>query len=205
MRYRAKIEYDGTAYNGFQRQKEQPSIQEAIEMAVATIAGKDIRLIAAGRTDSGVHARGQVIAFDLDWRHSPKDLLQALNSNLPTDISVFRLSETERDFHPRFQAKSRTYEYYIYYRPIRSPLSRLYAWHVARPLELRAMKQAASTIIGSYDFATFGQPPQGVNTKRQVLAADWIRQEDLLVFSIEANAFLYRMVRSLVGSMKMVG
>ena len=205
MRYQAKIEYDGTAYNGFQRQKEQPSIQETVELAVATIAGKDVRLIAAGRTDSGVHAKGQVIVFDLEWRHGPKDLLQALNSNLPADISVFRLSETERDFHPRFQAKSRTYEYYIYNRPIRSPLRRLHAWHVARPLEVEVMKQAAASIIGTYDFATFGQPPQGVNTVRQVFSADWARREDLLVFSIEANAFLYRMVRSLVGSMKMVG
>ena len=205
MRYRAEIEYDGTAYNGFQRQKEQPSIQEAIELAVASISGKDVRLIAAGRTDSGVHANGQVIAFDLNWQHSAKDLLQALNSNLPADIVVIRLSETERDFHPRFQAKSRKYEYYIYNRPIRSPLSRFYAWHVARPLELDMMKLAASSIIGTKDFATFGQPPQGVNTIRQVITADWLLQDDLLVFSIEANAFLYRMVRSLVGSMKMVG
>ncbi len=128
MRYRAEIEYDGTAYNGFQRQKEQPSIQEAIEMAVASISGKAVRLIAAGRTDSGVHAEGQVIVFDLEWRHGPKDLLQALNSKLPKDISVFSLSETERDFHPRFQAKSRTYEYHIYNRQIRSPLRRLHAW-----------------------------------------------------------------------------
>jgi tRNA pseudouridine38-40 synthase len=205
MRYQAKIEYDGTAYYGFQRQKGHASIQETIELAVATIAGKDVRLIAAGRTDSGVHAEGQVIVFDLEWRHDPKDLLQALNSNLPADVCVFRLSETERDFHPRFQAKSRIYEYHIYNRQIRSPLRRLHAWHVARPLEIGLMKQAAASIIGTYDFATFGQPPQGVNTVRQVIAADWLKREDLLVFSIEANAFLYRMVRSLVGSMKMVG
>jgi tRNA pseudouridine38-40 synthase len=205
MRYQAKIEYDGTDYCGFQRQKGQASIQESIELAVATIAGKDVRLIAAGRTDSGVHAEGQVIVFDLEWRHGPKDLLQALNSNLPADICVFRLSETERDFHPRFQAKSRTYEYHIYNRQIRSPLRRLHAWHVTRPLEIGLMKQSAASIIGTYDFATFGQPPQGVNTVRQVVAADWLKREDLLVFSIEANAFLYRMVRSLVGSMKMVG
>lgn len=205
MRYRANIEYDGTAYEGFQRQKGRPSIQETVELAVSSLAGKDVRLIAAGRTDSGVHAEGQVIVFDLEWRHDPKDLLRALNSNLPADISVFRLTETERDFHPRFQAKSRIYEYHIYNRPIRSPLRRFHAWHVARSLEVNVMKQAAASIIGTHDFATFGQPPQGVNTVRQVFAADWTRQEDLLVFSIEANAFLYRMVRSLVGSMKMVG
>jgi len=205
MRYRADIEYDGTAYCGFQRQKAQPSIQETIERTISSLSGREVRLIAAGRTDSGVHASGQVIAFDLEWRHSPEDLVQAINSNLPADIVVIGLIETERDFHPRFQARSRTYEYHIYNRTVRSPLRRMHAWHVTRPLDVGVMKQTAASIVGTKDFATFGQPPQGVNTVRQVFSADWERREELLVFSVEANAFLYRMVRSLVGTMKMVG
>lgn len=205
MRYRAEVEYDGTAYCGFQRQKGQPSVQATIEEAISKVTDKVCRVIAAGRTDSGVHAKGQVIAFDLEWRHTEENLLKAINSYLPDDIVIIRLIETEPDFHPRFRAKSRIYEYHIYNREIRSPLRRLQAWHVIQPLDVGLLRQAAASIVGTNDFATFGQPPQGVITVRQVFAASWEQREDLLIFSVEANAFLYRMVRSLVGSMKMVG
>ena len=102
MRYQAIIEYDGTAYCGFQRQLNGPSIQQELERAIRVISGKKTTVIGAGRTDSGVHAFGQVVAYDLDWHHSEDALLRALNANLPADIAVVRLSETKDDFHPRF-------------------------------------------------------------------------------------------------------
>jgi tRNA pseudouridine38-40 synthase len=205
MRYQAIIEYDGTAYCGFQRQANGPSIQQELEQAIKVISDTETTVTGAGRTDSGVHAFGQVVAYDLDWSHGVNDLWRALNANLPDDIAVIRLSEANEDFHPRFDAKKRTYEYYIYNEPIRSPYYRRTSWHVSQQLDIDRMNLAAKAIVGSHDFATFGRPPQGDNSVRQVFRAEWVRDKSLLIFTIEANAFLYRMVRSLVGSMKVVG
>lgn len=205
MRYRAVVEYDGSAYSGFQFQKGQLSVQENIEKAISTISGTKVGILAAGRTDSGVHAKGQVIAFDLDWDHGSDKLLRAVNSNLADDIVLRSIDETGGNFHPRFDAISRIYQYYIYNGPVRSPMKRYYSWHVMRPLDLEAMNEAARAIIGQHDFATFGQAPQGVNTVREVFAAQWQRRNTFMIFTIEANAFLYRMVRSLVGTMKVIG
>lgn len=205
MRYQAIIEYDGTAYCGFQKQLTGPSIQQELEHAIRLISGEETTVIGAGRTDSGVHATGQVVAFDLEWPHGPKTLWRALNANLPADIAAVRLSETKEDFHPRFDAIKRTYNYYIYNEPVRSPLYRRTSWHVSQQLDIGRMNLAASAIVGEHDFATFGRPPQGNNSVRQVFQAEWNRNESLLIFTIEANAFLYRMVRSLVGCLKAVG
>jgi tRNA pseudouridine38-40 synthase len=205
FRFRALVEYDGTAYCGFQRQLAQPSIQGELEQAILAVTGQPATVIGAGRTDSGVHALGQVIAFDLSWKHGPDTLLRAMNANLPQEIAVNRLEVADKNFHPRYDATRRAYEYHIYNRPVRSPLRHTRSWHVPRPLDEQAMNQAAATLIGVRDFATFGQPPQGENTVREIFRAYWDRQEELLIFHIEANAFLFRMVRSLVGTMKVLG
>jgi tRNA pseudouridine38-40 synthase len=205
MGYRALVEYDGTAYEGFQRQRRGSTIQGQLELAIQAVARQAVNVTGAGRTDSGVHATGQVIAFEATWRHSCQALERALNASLPQDIAVRGLEEAEAGFHPRFSARRRLYEYTIYTSPVRRPLQRLRAWHVPRPLAVAPMNQAAEAIIGRHDFATFGQPPQGENTEREVFVARWRQVEEVLTFEIEANAFLYRMVRSLVGSMKMVG
>ena len=205
MRYRALVEYDGTAYSGFQRQLAEPTIQREIEKALKNISRLTIPIVAAGRTDSGVHATGQVIAFDLSWRHGNNRLMKALNANLPENIVIYDVKATNVGFHPRFDALSRTYTYYIYNQTIRSPIRRQCSWHVVRPLDLKSLNEAAALLIGEHDFATFGQAPQGNNTRRRVMKAKWLRKQQLLIFRIEANAFLYRMVRSIVGSMKVVG
>jgi tRNA pseudouridine38-40 synthase len=205
MRYGALIEYDGSAYYGFQKQNNGPTVQEELERAIGSVSGKVVAVLAAGRTDSGVHALGQVIAFDLAWNHGSRDLLQAMNAKLPDDIAVLGLSEKQADFHPRFDAKRRTYQYHIYNQSIRSPIRRSMSWHVNQPLDIDNMNEAAERIIGQHDFATFGQAPSGRNTVRQVFKAKWQAQDGLLKFTIEADAFLFRMVRSLVGSMKVVG
>lgn len=206
VRFRALIEYDGTAYYGFQRQRaDQLTIQGALEQALGQVVGRPVMVTGAGRTDSGVHATGQVISFAVEWRHDVADLQRALNANLPADIAVLQLDETTATFHPRFDARRRAYAYYIYNAPVRSPLQRWRSWHVRQPLDLEKLNQAASCLVGVHDFATFGQPPQGESTVREVFAAHWERQGAFLLFFVEANAFLYRMVRSLVGSLQVVG
>lgn len=205
MRYRAEVEYDGTGYYGFQRQREEPTVQFELEQAIAKVSESKVTIAYAGRTDTGVHALGQVIAFDLDWKHSPDDLHKALNARLPEAIALKALSKVRQDFHPRYDAQRRVYEYNIYNSPVRSPYHRLHSWHIRRPLDLDVMNRAAQLIIGVHDFSTFGQPPQGTNTVREVFSSQWRRVDDLVIFSIVANAFLKRMVRSLVGTMKAVG
>ncbi len=226
MRARAIIAYDGTDYSGFQRQANAPSVQAALEAALAQVAQERITILAAGRTDAGVHAAGQVIAFDTAWRHGLGDLHRALNAVLPADIAVQEIKEAAPDFHPRYDARSRRYRYTFYNALARWPLARRYSLYVATPLDVVAMEETAKFLVGEHDFATFGQPPQGEITVRRVLAAEWgftvsdqpnggeppfgcaLRQVQggpWLIFDIEANAFLYRMVRSIVGTLLQVG
>jgi tRNA pseudouridine38-40 synthase len=205
-RYRATVEYDGTAYCGFQRQRGQPSIQQTLEEAITSVSQQQATVTGAGRTDSGVHAAGQVISFEVDWRHGEAALQRALNANLPADIAVLTLTETEPSFNPRYLARRRAYRYTIYNAPARSPLHRQTSWHVNRPLEVARMNEAAYSLVGTQNFATFGLPPKGENTVRQVFRAEWQqRAGTLITFDIEANAFLYRMVRAIVGTLKLVG
>lgn len=205
-RFRATVEYDGTDFSGFQRQAQgERTVQQVLESAVQTITGRTATVIGAGRTDTGVHARGQVIAFDADWQHGEPALERALNANLPVDVAVRQVSEADPRFHPRFDARRRTYEYVINNRIERSPLLWRTSWHVHCPLDVMAMNQASALLVGEHDFATFGQPPVGNNSVRFVYAAEWRREVELLLFRIEANAFLYRMVRSLVGALCLVG
>jgi len=223
MRVRAVVAYDGTDYSGFQRQTNAPTVQAALEAALAQITQETITILAAGRTDAGVHAIGQVIAFDTVWRHDLDDLRRALNAVLPADIAVRGTVEAAPDFHPRYDARSRRYRYTLYNTPLRSPLARRHSLHVAYPLDVATMRQAARTLVGEHDFAAFGQPPQGQVTVRRVLAAEWggerpfsygwdvggrdVRAQSgtWLNFDIEANAFLYHMVRSVVGTLLLVG
>lgn len=217
MRVQAIVAYDGTDYSGFQRQANAPTVQEALEAALAQVtasARETVTVLAAGRTDAGVHAAGQVIAFDTAWRHDLDDLRRALNAVLPADIAVQETSEATPDFHPRYDARSRRYRYTLYNAPVRCPLARRHSLHVTFPLDVAAMQRAAQALVGEQDFATFGQPPQGQNTVRRVLAAEWGfavsaqpsgGELPWLDFEIEANAFLYHMVRSVVGTMLQVG
>ena len=204
--YAALIAYDGTEYHGFQRQIEsQPTVQSTIENVLSQLARQPVTLLGSGRTDSGVHAVGQVITFSLAWKHGSEDLKKALNANLPEDIAILQLRQVPSSFHPRFDAQRRAYEYTIYNAPMRHPLKRHLSWHVRQTLDETEMNQAAQSLLGIHDFATFGQPPQGNNSVRELFMAEWIRSGNELTFRIEANAFLFRMVRSIVGSLKLVG
>lgn len=205
-RYRAIIEYDGTDFAGFQRQAQgERTIQETLETVISAVAQQPVRVIGAGRTDAGVHARGQVISFDVGWRHGVAALGRAINASVPRDVVVRDLVTVEREFHPRFDARRRTYQYFINNQSVPSPLLRRVTWHRPRLLDLAAMNAASSLLVGEHDLAAFGTAPVGDNTVRRVYAARWERWENLVIFTIEANAFLTRMVRSLVGSLCAVG
>ena len=206
-KYRAIIAYDGTDYHGFQRQapEHEPTIQGEIEQALTKISQSGVTVLGSGRTDAGVHATGQVIAFNAEWRHSLKDLQRALNAMLPADIAVLDLDEAACDFHPRYDAVSREYVYTIYDAPVRHPLYRLNALHVAEPLDVGAMNAAAADLVGEHDFAAFGLPTAGDVTVRRMLRAECRADLPLVCLELEANGFLYRMVRSIVGTLLLVG
>jgi len=204
-KYKAIVEYDGTDFCGFQLQARDRTVQGEIESALCDLAEQRIPVLGAGRTDSGVHAVGQVIAFSLSWMHSPEALLRAVNARLGRDVALLKVEPVEGDFHPRHDAKRRHYRYRILNRAVRSPLERRYDLYLRKPLDVQAMSQAASSLVGEHDFAAFGRPPQGTNSVRRMFRADWQRTGDILIFDIEANAFLYRMVRSIVGTLLLVG
>ena len=205
-RFRAVVEYDGTEYAGFQRQPDQPTIQGVLESVLGQLTGGPVRVLAAGRTDAGVHAEGQVIAFDTGWSHPVEELHRGLNALLPDDIAVRRLEVAEAGFHPRFDAASRVYRYRILNQPVRSPLRARFAYHEHRPLDLQAMAAATEMLIGTHDFATFGLPTQGEATVRQVMNVCWQQCGDgLLSMTIEANGFLRGMVRCIVGTALQAG
>jgi tRNA pseudouridine38-40 synthase len=205
MRVQAVVAYDGTAYSGFQRQTNAPSVQETLEDGLAQVTRQPTRILGAGRTDAGVHALGQVIAFDTDWRHGLEDLQRALNAVLPDDVAVRDVELAQDRFHPRFDAASRCYRYTVHNSSVRCPLMRLYSLQVPGPLDAGAMERVAQLLLGEHDFAAFGRPTQGDVTVRRVLSARWEVAGAWLTFDIEANAFLYRMVRSIVGTMLQVG
>ncbi len=205
-RYRATVEYDGTDFLGYQIQADGRTVQGEIEKSLNRVTQSIVRIDGAGRTDAGVHATGQVIAFNVIWRHTLQDLHRALNATLPHDIIISDLKITEPTFHPRFKALSRTYHYQIINQRWPGVLQRRYAYHINNRLSVPAMNQASQVLLGSHNFASFGKPPQGNNPVRSVMEAQWATiSSNHLIFVITANAFLYRMVRTIVGTLVQVG
>jgi len=208
-RYRAILVYDGTNYFGFQRQGDTPTIQLMLELAIQKVTGQTVTVIGAGRTDTGVHASGQVVAFDVMWHHADEILLRAINANLPSDIALQSIRQQD-GFHPRYQAISRRYVYTIINTPYRHPLYRNSAWHIYGNISFSALENVAQMLIGKRDFKAFGHDPMGHdNTIREVYMSQWssepIPNGVLLRYTVEANAFLYHMVRRMVGAQLSVG
>ncbi len=200
VRYKFTVSYDGTLYWGFQRQKGHPTIQEKLETALRNLGWEEASIIGAGRTDSGVHADGQVFSACLRWRHSLPSLIAAINWHLPEDISVKAIEAVPNTFHARFDARSRTYHYYVYHNEIRDPLKDRFFWRVWPVLDLKMLNRAAAELLGEHDFCSFGSPPRkDGRTVRTVMKSCWYeKSENERVFEVEANAFLYRMVRRMV-------
>lgn len=207
-RFRATLAYDGTAYCGYQIQPDLPTIQATVESALEQILKQRTPIVAAGRTDTGVHATGQVIAFDAEWNHDCSSLLRAINSKLPDDIALQDITP-QPEFHPRFDALSRTYRYQIAVIDVRQPLLAKRAWQMRNKLDVVVMQRAANLTIGEHDFAAFGNPPQGNNTVRSVFRSTWQTEMtpygEKFIYEVEATAFLHHMVRRLVGLQVAVG
>jgi tRNA pseudouridine38-40 synthase len=205
--FKLTIEYDGTAYKGWQRQAEDPTVQAEIERALEQMTRSKITVIGAGRTDAGVHALGQVANFRCDTRLAPDAILKGLNSLLPPDIAIRDCGLMPAEFHARFAARSKRYHYRILNRAARAAVGRDYAWFIHRPLDTRAMGQATEHLLGRRDFKAFesaGSPR--AHTERHVMQAAWKEAEDrCLTFQIEADGFLRGMVRNIVGTLVAVG
>jgi tRNA pseudouridine38-40 synthase len=198
------LEYDGTNYVGWQRQENGTSVQGALEAAVAAITQQEASVIGAGRTDAGVHARGQVANFRSTTLLSADQLRGGLNALLPEDIAVTDVSDVPETFHARFSAIERRYSYLITLRP--SALLRFYAWHVKYELDLREMERAATFILGTHDFQSYCKANSDVEHHRcDIRSASWASQGETIRFSIAADRFLHGMVRALVGTMVDIG
>lgn len=201
-RYQVVLAYDGSPFQGFQRQKKgsaAPTVQGTFETALRQLGWPGESILAAGRTDTGVHASGQVVAFDLEWDHPPEELRDALNARLPRTVVVQSVRAASPGFHPRYDALSRRYRYRIYCRAVVDPLREPYAWRVWPGVDPVRMQQAASLLPGRHDFAAFGTPPRfGGSTVRTINSAIWSSAGEDLFFEISGDAFLYHMVRRLV-------
>ncbi|HJS19578.1 MAG TPA: tRNA pseudouridine(38-40) synthase TruA [Anaerolineales bacterium] len=204
-RYQLTLAYDGTDFFGSQRQASpsgvsKRTVQGELEKALFKLGWTGRSVILSGRTDTGVHATGQVAAFDLDWSHTDEELVRALNAALPADMAVHSARVAHAKFHPRFDAISRCYRYRLFCQPLRHPIRERYAWRVWPDINPDLLAVTARLFLGTHDFSAFGSPttPKG-STVRTVTKAEWTQVKwDAWQFEVQANAFLYRMVRRLV-------
>jgi tRNA pseudouridine38-40 synthase len=200
------VEYDGTAYHGFQIQARLNTIQAELERALFLVTGEQVRIAGAGRTDAGVHALGQVVSFKSITTLGSQTLVRALNARLPEDIVVKECTPVAPEFHARFSAKSREYRYTILNREVPVALGRALVYHYRRRLDVPELQKAAERLLGVHDFASFARVDKAIScTVRTVLSAGWQADGDYLHFDIVANAFLPQMVRGIVGTLLWVG
>ena len=206
MRIALGIEYDGTAYNGWQRQKTGLGVQQRLEEALEKVANHAVEVTCAGRTDTGVHASGQVVHFDTPSTRDDRGWLLGANSNLPDDISVTWARQVDDEFHARFSATGRNYRYRILNRLERSALHRHRAWWLYAPLDAERMHEAAQHLLGEHDFSAFRAAGCRANTpNRNITKLSIVRDGDWITLEISANAFLQHMVRNITGSLAAVG
>lgn len=205
-RFKLIVAYDGTNYNGFAKQPNGITIQETLEKAIEGIVQKPVHIIGAGRTDTGVHAKGQCCVFDADTKVPVEKLATAINSKLPKDIAVRLVEIVEDDFHPRYGAKRKTYRYQILNAKTRDPFLYKYAYFYPYKLDIERMKEAAGHMIGEHDFACFCSAHSGVKTTTRIIYDINIqKQGDLITVDICGNGFLYNMVRIIIGTLLQVG
>jgi tRNA pseudouridine38-40 synthase len=201
-RYQLTLAYDGTNFFGSQRQVKKRTVQGELENALSKLGWNGRSVLLSGRTDTGVHATGQVASVDLDWSHTDEELIRALNAGLPADMAVQKACMAQAKFHPRFDASSRRYRYRLFCQPLRNPIRERFAWRVWPGIDSELLSSTAELFLGTHDFSAFGSPttPKG-STVRTVMKAEWTQVHDAndeWHFEVQADAFLYRMVRKLV-------
>jgi len=206
-RFKLTVAYDGTAYAGWQVQPHHSSVQQVIEEALCKIVGHPVKVHGSGRTDQGVHARGQVAHVDLCCRLNAESVCRALNARLPQDIRILSVSPARSDFHARRSAVGKEYRYFVWNNASVLPDKRLYTAHVYRPLDVAAMRAAAQYFVGKHDFASFTANPQRevATTVRTVYAFTVSKKGKEIVFRVSGEGFLYKQVRSMVGFLLRVG
>ncbi len=206
MHYKLLLEYDGTKYHGWQVQPTGATVQGTLEAALSRILNTPIRVRVAGRTDARVHALGQIATFHTARRLDLGSFQHSLNSILPSDISIHAIGEVADTFHPRYDARSRTYQYRIWNRPYPSAVHARYSWYIPYPLDQVAMNTAAALLIGHHNFASFQGADSVERTPwRTVMHSAVCRERDFLVYTVEARSFLRHMVRNIVGTLVDVG
>ncbi len=207
--YKLTVAYDGSAYCGYQKQKGRglPTVQEALESGLSKLAGTQVKVVGAGRTDAGVHARGQVVNFrPVKWAVPENRIVVALNSLLPQDVAAIEAQEVPQQFHAQRDARVKTYSYTIYNRAVPSPFWRLYSLWVPQAVNINLMQQAAAFFQGQHDFASFqaaGRPVK--STVRTIYALDIEYDSPLIRIVVRGDGFLYKMVRTIVGTLLKVG
>jgi len=217
--YALTLEYDGSGFCGWQRQRGRRTVEGALLEAVAAVTGEQVRLTAAGRTDAGAHAHGQVVGCTLHRAWEPRRLRAALNAHLPEDAVVLDVRPAPRGFHARFDARTRSYRYLVAPRSERAAVARYNAWQVHETLDVEAMRGAAAQLIGRHDFAAFGRPPRAGGTTVRTIHALTVRAHDIppahgdvhapvravVAIDVTADAFLYGMMRSIAAALVAVG
>lgn len=205
-RYKLTVQYEGTDFRGWQVQPDVRTVQGVIEEAVARLNGSLRRVAAAGRTDAGVHASGQVVGLTLDRSLSPNKLLRALNALTPPDVTVTTAALVADGFDPRREASSRVYTYRIWNTGYQSPFWRRFAWHIPRVLDVAAMRAASAALLGEHDFGAFRAADcDAAHARRIVLASAVERRGAMIMYTVEANGFLRCMVRNIVGTLVEIG
>jgi tRNA pseudouridine38-40 synthase len=208
-RIKVTLAYDGTEFHGWQRQPDLPTIQGTLQEVLNEIEGTPVQVEGSGRTDAGVHALGQVAAFWLENRIPVENLKKAMNRLLPGDIRVLGAEEVAADFHPRYRARSKTYEYRIFRGEVCAPFERRYVYHYPYPLEERWVIEAAPLLEGEHDFSAFAaadeSDQEGEPKVRTVFLSRAEQRGDLLVYRVSGSGFLKHMVRNIVGTLLEVG
>lgn len=201
-----EIEYDGTNYSGWQKQPNARTVEEEVAKSLKQITNKDIKLNASGRTDAGVHAKGQVASFFLNVNIPTNRIVKAMNSCMSDDITILSAREVPMEFHARYFAESKKYSYQIYNNPIRCSLYRNYSYHVAKKLNISKMETAANILIGTHDFKAFMTSGASVrSTVRTIYSIKFDKSNSNICVSFHGNGFLYNMVRIIIGTLVEIG
>lgn len=206
MRYALGIEYDGSGFYGWQTQREEPTVQATLEQALSKVADHPVSVVCAGRTDTGVHAWCQVVHFDSDAHRDARSWLLGVNSNLPDPVAAIWLRPVSDDFHARFSALARSYQYVIVNRWLRPAIDRQKVCWQRHPLDVQAMHEAAQLLLGEQDFSSFRSAGCKANHPvRHIHHIEVVREEQRVILSVTANGFLYHMVRNIAGTLMAVG